>query len=34
MAYKTWKEDESLKETCEYIRQNPLKAGLVHRPED
>jgi REP element-mobilizing transposase RayT len=26
--------DESLKEKCEYIRQNPVKAGLVERPED
>jgi REP element-mobilizing transposase RayT len=26
--------DESLKEKCEYIRQNPVKAGLVHRPKD
>lgn len=26
--------DESLKEKCEYIRQNPVKAGLVRRPED
>lgn len=26
--------DESLKEKCEYIRQNPVKAGLVPRPED
>ena len=25
---------ESLKEKCEYIRQNPVKAGLVRRPED
>jgi len=24
--------DESLKEKCEYIRQNPVKAGLVRRP--
>jgi REP-associated tyrosine transposase len=24
--------DESLKEKCEYIRQNPVKAGLVGRP--
>ena len=26
--------DESLKEKCEYIRQNPVEAGLVQRPED
>jgi len=26
--------DESLKEKCEYIRQNPVEAGLVKRPED
>ena len=26
--------DESLKEKCEYIRQNPVKAGLVRKPED
>jgi putative transposase len=26
--------DESLKEKCEYIRQNPVKAGLVDRAED
>ena len=26
--------DESLREKCEYIRQNPVKAGLVRRPED
>ena len=26
--------DESLKEKCEYIRQNPVKAGLVAGPED
>jgi REP element-mobilizing transposase RayT len=26
--------DESLKEKCEYIRQNPVKAGLVREPED
>lgn len=26
--------DESLKEKCEYIRQNPVRAGLVDRPED
>ncbi len=26
--------DESLKEKCEYIRQNPVKAGLVQRPGD
>jgi REP element-mobilizing transposase RayT len=26
--------DESLKEKCEYIRQNPVKAALVRRPED
>ncbi len=26
--------DESLKEKCEYIRQNPVKAGLVGRAED
>jgi REP element-mobilizing transposase RayT len=26
--------DESLKEKCEYIRQNPVVAGLARRPED
>ena len=26
--------DESLKEKCEYIRQNPRKAGLVREPAD
>lgn len=26
--------DESLEEKCEYIRQNPVKAGLVRQPED
>jgi REP element-mobilizing transposase RayT len=26
--------DESLREKCEYIRQNPVKAGLVRWPED
>ncbi len=26
--------DESLKEKCEYIRQNPVKASLVDRAED
>jgi REP element-mobilizing transposase RayT len=26
--------DESLKEKCEYIRQNPVRRGLVRRPED
>jgi len=26
--------DETLKEKCEYIRQNPVKAGLVQKPED
>jgi REP element-mobilizing transposase RayT len=26
--------DESLKEKCEYIRQNPVRRGLVERPED
>jgi REP element-mobilizing transposase RayT len=26
--------DESLKDKCEYIRQNPVKAELVQRPED
>ena len=26
--------DESLGEKCEYIRQNPVKRGLVRRPED
>jgi len=26
--------DESLKEKCEYIRQNPVKAGLVREPND
>ena len=26
--------DESLHEKCEYIRQNPVRRGLVKRPED
>jgi REP element-mobilizing transposase RayT len=26
--------DESLKEKCEYIRQNPVRAGLVRQPEN
>jgi REP element-mobilizing transposase RayT len=26
--------DESLKEKLEYIRQNPVRRGLVKRPED
>ncbi len=26
--------DESFSETVEYIRQNPVRAGLVARPED
>jgi REP element-mobilizing transposase RayT len=26
--------DESLKQKCEYIQQNPVRAGLVHKPED
>jgi len=26
--------DESLKQKCEYIRQNPVRAGLVQKPED
>jgi len=26
--------DESLKEKCEYIRQNPVRKGLVMRPEE
>jgi len=26
--------DESLKEKCEYIRQNPVRRGLVQRPEE
>ena len=26
--------DESLKEKCEYIRQNPIRAELVNKPED
>src|SRR5882724_6373500 len=26
--------DESLKEKCEYIRQNPVRRGLVQKPED
>jgi len=26
--------DESLKEKCEYICQNPVRKGLVARPED
>jgi hypothetical protein len=25
---------ESLKEKCEYIRQNPVRKGLVTRPEE
>ena len=25
---------ESLKHKCEYIRQNPVRAGLVQKPED
>jgi REP element-mobilizing transposase RayT len=25
--------DESLKEKCEYVRQNPVRAGLVREPE-
>jgi REP element-mobilizing transposase RayT len=25
--------DESLKEKCEYVRQNPARRGLVQRPE-
>jgi hypothetical protein len=24
----------NLKEKCEYIRQNPIVAGLVRKPED
>ena len=26
--------DESLAEKCEYVRQNPVRKGLVDRPED
>ena len=26
--------DESLAEKCEYIRQNPVRKGLVTRPDD
>jgi REP element-mobilizing transposase RayT len=26
--------DESLKQKCEYIRQNPVRAGLAQKPED
>ncbi|HZZ17647.1 MAG TPA: transposase, partial [Candidatus Sulfotelmatobacter sp.] len=26
--------DESLRETIEYIRQNPVRKGLVEKPED
>ena len=26
--------DESLKEKAEYIRQNPVRRGLLQRPED
>jgi len=26
--------DESLKEKCEYIRQNPVRRGPVKKPED
>ena len=26
--------DESLRETVDYIRQNPVRKGLVRRPED
>jgi REP element-mobilizing transposase RayT len=26
--------DESLRETIEYIRQNPVRKGLVQKPED
>ena len=26
--------DESLRETVEYIRQNPVRKGLVEKPED
>ena len=26
--------DESLREKCEYIRRDPVRAGLVRRPED
>jgi hypothetical protein len=26
--------DESLKKKCEYIHQNPVKAGLVRKLED
>ena len=26
--------DESLEQKCEYVRQNPVRRGLVSRPED
>ena len=26
--------DESLQEKCEYVRQNPVRKGLVARPEE
>jgi REP element-mobilizing transposase RayT len=26
--------DESLRDKCEYLRQNPVRAGLVEKPED
>jgi hypothetical protein len=26
--------DESLRETIDYIRQNPVRKGLVDKPED
>jgi len=26
--------DESVQEKCDYVRQNPVRAGLVDRPED
>ncbi|MFZ0957252.1 MAG: transposase, partial [Candidatus Sulfotelmatobacter sp.] len=26
--------DESLRETVDYIRQNPVRGGLVQKPED
>ena len=28
------RKDESLAQKCEYIRQNPVRKGLVTRPED
>ena len=26
--------EESVQEKCDYVRQNPVRAGLVERPED